>query len=149
MSLLIYEKGLLIYEKDLEMWTTSAKLLRTYNSLEELMTGKELTKRKEEDLKWTGDLIGRIDWNSQYYEKSPTEITLIATKLRPYFFEFRIKQIRENKLKTKEKQDNFTIETYELLHQQRTPTQMSEGYFAMAQNLIEYLKEQAEYKAGI
>ncbi len=67
-----------------EMFAVSAKLATTYSCLERIANG-DLTDTEKELLRWTSNVLSRVDWDSPHYETSDFSEEL-ATTLSPGFY---------------------------------------------------------------
>ncbi len=70
-----------------ELFCTSVRLQDAATGLKKIIDGQQISSRDAEDFEWAGNLLGRMDWNSEHYEKGEhPELSLIATDLRPTFY---------------------------------------------------------------
>ena len=73
------------------LFVTSARLTNVQEGLQKLMRNEPLDAHENESLGWAEDLWGQLDWDSPSY-KSRVDMCVMATTLRPYFFQALIRE---------------------------------------------------------
>jgi hypothetical protein len=67
-----------------ELFLASSRLQSVASGLKKIIDGKEVNDSK--NFCWAGDLTARMDFNSKYFQEKE-ELCVIATRLRPKFYE--------------------------------------------------------------
>jgi hypothetical protein len=71
-----------------ELFLHHQKLRTVSDGLSKLINGRHLTAFERNIFDYMGNLFGQIDWKSEHYEKNEhPELSVIATRLRPFFYE--------------------------------------------------------------
>lgn len=71
-----------------ELFSASVRLQSVATGLQRIIDRQQMEERATENFKWMGNLVGQMDWDSQHYhQREHPELCLIATKLRPRFYE--------------------------------------------------------------
>lgn len=72
--------------KDMESLSISTKLQSIATGLQKIINHQPIKKDDKEKFEWGANLLGQIDWESKHYGKHP-ELSVIATELRPEFYD--------------------------------------------------------------
>ena len=67
------------------MFEACVRLQSAASSLKRLRNEDSLDGEQIENLKWTGNLVGRLDWDAPDYPKGDFS-SVLATSIRPYFY---------------------------------------------------------------
>lgn len=76
-----------------KLFETSVRLSSARQGLQRLIREGEIDANDRRELQWAGKLWGQMDWDSPSY-RSDESMAVIATILRPYFFDALIHEKR-------------------------------------------------------
>jgi len=72
---------------DPELFEASVRLTAAYTFLEGYLSGQQIDDKGNESLTWAADLMRRVDWERPDRDKVTPKMAVLATHVRPYFYE--------------------------------------------------------------
>ena len=115
-----------------ELFCTSVKFQNVASGLKRIIENEPV--ERKDHLAWAGELLRQLPFDSEYFNKGEPKVILEATKIRPQFYEARIrKEINFDK--------DFYDKLYETLKNPEKPTQLEPERLRDAINLFQYMAD--------
>jgi len=124
-----------------ELFATDVRLQSVSSILKNLLEGKFLVTQEKELLRWAGDLVGEVDWNSSAYNlrkgKREVHFLLTTSKIRPMFYQAFLD------MKFPPSRD-FLDRLYETLQSSGDRMQLNRGELKIAQQLTQRISDRVQ-----